>query len=70
MIVKPDTTLPPRAHDRRCLDGGVHKRVYRTEKDATKAMVGVRRRDPSPLWNVYPCPAGQGWHIGHLKAKL
>lgn len=39
------------------------KQIWRTRKDAETAM---HARFPASDLSAYPCPAGHGYHFGHL----
>lgn len=52
-------------HRGTCLDCG--KQVWATRKDARRA---ARRYHPSENLHPYPCPAGNAYHIGHLRPAV
>lgn len=49
---------------------GKPKDAYVDRGRAQAAMNKLARHVKSTRLNVYPCPAGHGWHVGHRKGTL
>lgn len=50
---------------------GKAKAVYVTEADAAWGMRGLAKNlGGTHRLNVYPCPKGHGWHVGHRPGTL
>ena len=58
-------TSPHRTHWTTCPDCG--KRTYITRRDAKRAC---RNYLPGDHVNAYPSCDGNGWHAGHLPARV
>ena len=49
---------------------GKPKTSYATVGDAATVMAKLAKAVGSHRLNVYPCPKGHGWHVGHKPGTL